>query len=211
MTFNSQGRGRSTTRTTERSDGVSCSVVSNSVTPWTVVHQVPLEFSMEFSRQEYWNGLPFPSPGDLPYPGIKPRFLHCRQSLYWLSHQGQITWHLNYLAFNSLNILLWANLNRVSLKICMLKSVTLNPPLKRWWLFKIVDTTERLTLFKIKWSHWSEVSQSCLTLCNPMDCNLPGSFQARILEWVAISFSRGSSRLRDWTQVFRIAGRRFTL
>ena len=39
-------------------------------TPWTVVHQVPL--SMGFSRQEYWSGLPFPSPGDLPNPGIKP-------------------------------------------------------------------------------------------------------------------------------------------
>ena len=40
------------------------------VTPWTVAHQAPL--SMEFSRQEYWNGLPFPSPGDLPNPGIEP-------------------------------------------------------------------------------------------------------------------------------------------
>ena len=40
------------------------------VTPWTVVCQAPL--SMAFSRQEYWNGLPFPSPGDLPYPGIEP-------------------------------------------------------------------------------------------------------------------------------------------
>ena len=41
------------------------------VTPWTVAHQVPP--SMEFSRQEYWSRLPFPSPGDLPNPGIKPR------------------------------------------------------------------------------------------------------------------------------------------
>ena len=40
------------------------------VTPWTVAHQVPL--SMGFSRQECWSGLPFPSPGDLPNPGIKP-------------------------------------------------------------------------------------------------------------------------------------------
>ena len=40
------------------------------VTPWTVAHQAPL--SMEFSRQEYWSGLPFPSLGDLPNPGIKP-------------------------------------------------------------------------------------------------------------------------------------------
>ena len=57
----------------------------------------------------------------------------------------------------------------------------------------------------------SEVTQSCPTLCDPMDCNLPGSsvhgiFQARILEWVAISFSRGSSPPRDWTQISCIAG-----
>ena len=41
------------------------------VTPWTVAHQALL--SMGFSRQEYWSGLPFPSPGNLPNPGIKPR------------------------------------------------------------------------------------------------------------------------------------------
>ena len=41
-------------------------------TPWTVTLQAPL--SMEFSRQEYWNGLPFSHPGDLSNPGIKPRF-----------------------------------------------------------------------------------------------------------------------------------------
>ena len=39
--------------------------------PWTVAHQASP--SMEFSRQEYWSGLPFPSPGDLPDPGIEPR------------------------------------------------------------------------------------------------------------------------------------------
>ena len=39
--------------------------------PWTVAHQTPL--SMEFSRQEYWSGLPCPPPGDLPNLGIKPR------------------------------------------------------------------------------------------------------------------------------------------
>ena len=42
------------------------------VTPWTVAYQAPL--SMGFSRQEYWSGLPFPSPGDLPDPGIEPGF-----------------------------------------------------------------------------------------------------------------------------------------
>ena len=52
-------------------ESVSHSVMSNFVTLWTVVCQAPL--SMEFSRQEYWSGQPFPSPGDLPHPGIKPR------------------------------------------------------------------------------------------------------------------------------------------
>ena len=68
------------------------------------------------------------------------------------------------------------------------------------------------------WSEvkWSEVAQLCPTLCDPMDCSLPGSsvygiFQARILEWVAISFSRRSSPPRDWTQVSCIVDRRFTI
>jgi len=47
------------------------SVMSNSVTPWTVARQAPL--SVGFPRQEYWSGLPFSSPGDLPYPVIRPR------------------------------------------------------------------------------------------------------------------------------------------
>ena len=56
------------------------------VTPWTVACEAPL--SMEFSRQEYWSGLPFSSPGDLPDPGIEPGLLYCGQTLYHLSHQG---------------------------------------------------------------------------------------------------------------------------
>ena len=62
----------------------------------------------------------------------------------------------------------------------------------------------------------SQVAQSCLTLHHPMDCSLPGSsvhgvLQAKILEWVAISFSRGSSQPRDRTQVSCTAGRHFKL
>ena len=62
----------------------------------------------------------------------------------------------------------------------------------------------------------SEVTQSCPTLCDPMDCSPPGSwvhwiFQARILEWVAISFSRRSSQPSDWTRVSPIVGRCFTI
>ena len=73
------------------------------------------------------------------------------------------------------------------------------------------------SLFLHFWS-WS-VAGSCnpqLCLCDPMDCSPPGSsiheiLQARILEQVAISFSRGSSQPRDWTQVSCVAGRFFTL
>ena len=60
-----------------------------------------------------------------------------------------------------------------------------------------------------------EVAQLCPTLCHPWECKLPGSvhgiFQARVLEWLAISFSRESSWPRDWTWVFCIARRRFTI
>ena len=60
------------------------------------------------------------------------------------------------------------------------------------------------------------VAQSCLTLFDPVDCSPPGSsvhwiLQARILEWVAIPFSRESSRPRDWTQVSCTADRFFTV
>ena len=55
-------------------------------TPWTVAYQVPP--SMGFSRQEYWSGWPFPSPGDLPNPGLNLGLPHRKQTLYCLSHQG---------------------------------------------------------------------------------------------------------------------------
>ena len=67
----------------------SCSRVWLFLTLWTVAHQAPL--SMGFPRQEYWSGLPCPSPGDLPSPGMNPYLLcliHWRQILYPLSNQG---------------------------------------------------------------------------------------------------------------------------
>ena len=56
-----------------------------------------------------------------------------------------------------------------------------------------------------------KVTQSCLTLCDPMDCTVHGILQARILEWVDLPFSRGSSQPRDRTQVSCTAGRFFTI
>ena len=66
------------------------------------------------------------------------------------------------------------------------------------------------------WFGFGLIAKLCPTLCNPMNCSLPGSsvcgiFQARTLEWVAISSSRGSSWPRDWTRVSCIAGRFFTV
>ena len=60
------------------------------------------------------------------------------------------------------------------------------------------------TLLKVK------VAQLCWTICNPMDYTVHGILQARILEWVAFPFSRGSSQPRDQTQVSHIAGGFFT-
>ena len=70
------------------SGSVSHSVVSDSATPWTVAPQAPL--SVEFSRKEYWSGLPFLSPEDLPDPGLNLSVLHCSQILDHLSHQGNL-------------------------------------------------------------------------------------------------------------------------
>ena len=69
-----------------------------------------------------------------------------------------------------------------------------------------------ITLLKVKML----VAQSCVILCHPMNCSLPGSsvhgtLQARILEWVAIPFSRWSSEFRDRTWVSSIASRFFTI
>ena len=76
----------------------------------------------------------------------------------------------------------------------------------------IQDQTGRVSGQKVK----VLVTQSCPTLCDPMDCSTPGSsvhgiFQAVVLEWVAISFSRGSSHPRDQTWVSCIAGRFYTI
>ena len=110
---------------------------------------------MEFSRQEYGGGLPFPSLGDLSNPVTEPG----------------------------------------------------SPALEADSLPSEPSGKER----KGKWSH--SVGP---TLCNPMDCSLPGSFilgifQARVLEWVAVSFSRGSSQPRNWTWDSCIVGRSFTI
>ena len=74
----------------------------------------------------------------------------------------------------------------------------------------IMNNSENLCIYMCS------IGQLCLTLCSAMDCSLPGSsacgiFQARISEWIAVPFSKGSSQTRDQTQVSCIAGRFFTI
>ena len=79
---------RPTLSNVEGSEVKSLSCVQLFATPWTVAYQASL--FMGSSRQAYWSGLPFPSPGDLPDPGIEPDLPRCRQTVYQLSHQGSL-------------------------------------------------------------------------------------------------------------------------
>ena len=72
------------------------------------------------------------------------------------------------------------------------------------------DLNRHFSKEDIQMAKVSKITQSCPTLCDPMDYTVHGNLQARILEWVAFPFSRGSSHPRDQTQVSRIAGRFFT-
>ena len=88
-----------------------------------------------------------------------------------------------------------------------------------WLLYSLTSDLWWIIVYKpLVWCEWIVKVKSLSrvpTLRDPMDCSLPGSsvhgiFQARVLEWVTVSFSRRSSRPRDWTRVSRIVGRCFT-
>ena len=102
--------------------------------PWTAAHQAPL--SMEFSRQEYWSGLSFPSPGDRLNPGTEPDLLHCRQILYLLSPQG--SYPLSIFAQNPHRPVAWF-IPLQWAEICIYRE-------------KIVRTLFSLSLVRIMWS-----------------------------------------------------------
>ena len=119
-------------------------------------------------------------------------------------------------------MVMWKNIN-IYVNVFTSQSLFLNSYSKLQNISKtsVKLEEEKLKFYITSWSFClcnslSEVAQSCPTLCDPMDCSLPdssnhGIFQARVLEWGAISFSRGSSWSRDWTQVSHIAGRCFTI
>ena len=138
---------------------------------------------MEFSREEYWGGLPCPSPGDLPNPGIESRSLALQADSLPLSHQGSP----KKLQEPQRNI--HKDVNQHDVRCVQPNSVV---------CFNL----------KVKVSHLVMPA-----LCDPTHCSssVHGILQGRILEWVAISFSRGSSRPRDRTQVSCIEGELFTI
>ena len=95
--------------------------------PWTVACQAPL--SMGFSRREYWSGLSFPSPEDLPNPGIEPVLLHCRQIPYRVKSYYMYNHHKKFRTFNY---------QRRSLKTYN-RSIVVKPINRReWWREKKV-------------------------------------------------------------------------
>ena len=119
----------------------------------------------------------------------------------------KILWHRSLQATVRGILKSWTQLNdwacNILLHIC---TILLYAFLCRW-AFRLLSCPVKVKKKKVK----VLVAQSCLILCDPMDCSFPGSsvhgiVQARMLEWEAIVFSRGSSWLRDWTWVSCIAG-----
>ena len=144
---------------------------------------------MGFPRQECWSGLPFPSPGDLPNPGIKP------MSPVSLLFGMRILYH-------------WATWRALWPYCCSCVASAVSDSVRRHRrqptrLPRPWDSPGKNTgvgchflLQCMKVKSESEVAQWCPTLSDPVDCSLPGSsvhgiFQARVLEWGAIAFSAG--------------------
>ena len=180
---------------------------------------------MRFSRQEYWSGLLFLSPGDLPGPGIEPRSPVLQANSLPFELQGVVGVCIQLCLYSVAT--LWTVAHQV---LCPWGFPGKDTGVGCHLLLQGIFPTQGLNLcllHLLHFLHWqadslttvspeSDVAQSCQTLCDPVDCSLPGFsihgiLQARILEWVTISFSRGSSQHRDRTRVCRIGGRRFNL
>ena len=142
---------------------------------WTVAHQAPL--STGFCRQRYWSGLPFPSPGDLPNPRIKPRVscIFGRFFTIWATREGLVSKNCRALRMVVYVRLFFCgnNYQHYYEHICF--------PLVIEKLFLLLRTFLFLGVCAMS-------LHSCPILCNSMDYSPPGSsvhgiFQARLLEW----------------------------
>ena len=137
---------------------------------------------MGFSRQEYWSGLPFPTPGHLLDPGIEPGSPTLAGRFFTTEPPGK---YINAM-------LCYAK----SLQSCptLCDPIDNSPPGSPIPGILQARTLEWVAIaFSNAWK-WKVKVKSCATLSDPMDCSLPGSsvhgvFQARVLEWGAIAFS----------------------
>ena len=119
-------------------------VVSNPfATPWTVAHQAPL--SIGFPRQEFWSGLPFPSPGDLPDPGIKPASPAWQAGSLPLSHLGRL--HRNYYLIHEASLVAQAVKNVPAKQEMQVWSLGREDPLE-----KEMATHSRILAWEIQWT-----------------------------------------------------------
>ena len=156
---------------------------------------------MGFSRQECWSGLPFPSPGDLPDPGIKPWCPALQVDALSSEPPGKTQ------RMRKINILTAAATAK-SLQSCLTLCDPRDGSPPGSTVPGILQARTRVgchfLLQSVKVKSESEVAQSCPTLSDPMDCSLLGSsihgiFQARVLEWGAIAFStKVSLSVKHW-------------
>ena len=124
--------------------GVLCACIHHVLlfaTPWTVAHQAPL--SMEFSRQEYWSGLSFPPPGDLPNPGIKLESPALAGSVFTTELPGKLRYIFHYIS------------QRIKCAISvMCLNQTIPPPPPLWFVGKF-SSTKPVPGVKKAEDHWS--------------------------------------------------------
>ena len=140
------------------------------VTPWTIAHQALL--SMGFSRQEYWSGFPFPSPGDLPNPGIEPRSPALQVMIYWLSlKEIYLKYTLDILLhiFGGniiFNLFIFISRKHMSLRTCKWENKValwlILQPFHNWLcqIYAKLPSTNRMmhrTLIRIRKTKWSSI------------------------------------------------------
>ena len=172
---------------------------------------------MWFPRQEYWSGLPFPSPGDLLNPGIESVSPALQADSLPLCHLGSPWMWISLLYIWKTNTTLQINFasieNKDKEKLEMLNSSSGSHIRQKCESTQNIREKWKMGIFKM---HCVLIAQLCLTLCDPRDCSPPGFsvhgiLQARILEWTAIPFSRGTSQHKYQTLVSYLVGRFFTI
>ena len=165
------------------------------VTQWTVAYQAPP--SMGFSRQEYWSGLPFPSPGDLPNPGIEPWPTHIggRRFNLWATGEAQVT--TNLVAYNN-SFIIWL--------VCRLESGHSVPGFSAQSLTELISSCQLGLWFSS--GAWSALPGSLAVgriqflgvvgLRAPFFLFVVGWDRSKLLETVASSLPCGCHRQFTW-------------